>query len=76
MLMQPTKIHVGQSTQLSCPPTFKVLLEDNHVYGLCEIEKIPKNEITMEVEGWVQASQNKNWKIVPKYSYTSTDILG
>ena len=35
-----------------------------------------KSEIAMKVSGWAQVSHEKNWRIITKYSYTSTDILG
>ena len=35
-------------------------------WGFAKLEKFQKNEITMEVGGWVQVSLEQNWKIILK----------
>ena len=47
----------------------------NQHEGFC---KVKKSKINLEVGGWVGESMSiseRNWKIIRKYRYSSTDIL-
>ena len=71
-------LHLKPSNDTS----LNISLQVSHVCwgGLCKVNKnSQKNEITMDVGGWVGPGVTRNfccrWKIISKYWYTSTYIV-